>query len=288
MIQKGPFLMKTLGYYNGNLDELERIQVPMLDRACYFGDGVYDVTFSRNYRIYMLEEHVERIFQSAKLIGIHPTLTERELCELLCSLIQKLDSGEQWVYFQFSRGTDFRSHAFPENPVTNLWIMMKPAEIKDTYKPLRCISMPDTRALHCNIKSLNLLPSVLATQASVEAGVDECVLHRDGIVTECAHSNVSILKNGVLYTHPADCMILAGTGRAHLIKACRAFDIPVKEECFTLNTLKEADEILLTSASALCMRIVELDGTPIGGKATYTVKQLQDYLLTDFLTATDA
>ena len=133
--------MKTLGYYNGNLDELDRIQVPMLDRACYFGDGVYDVTFSRNYRIYMLEEHVERIFQSAKLIGIQPTLTAEELCDLLRSLIKKLDSGEQWVYFQFSRGTDFRSHAFPEKTVANLWIMMKPSEIKDTYKTLRCISM---------------------------------------------------------------------------------------------------------------------------------------------------
>lgn len=280
--------MKTLGYYNGNIDELDRIQVPMLDRACYFGDGVYDVTFSRNHRIYMLEEHVERIFQSAALIGIQPTLSREALCTLLRDLVLRLDAGEQWVYFQFSRGTDFRSHAFPEACTANLWIMMKPAKIKDTYKPLRCISMTDTRALHCNIKSLNLLPSVLATQAAAEAGVDECVLHRDGIVTECAHSNVSILKNGVLYTHPADNQILAGTGRAHLIKACKNFGIPVKEECYTIDDLKNADEILLTSASALCMRIVELDGVSIGGKATYTVKQLQDALLADFMQATEA
>ena len=280
--------MKTLGYYNGKIDELDRIQIPMLDRACYFGDGVYDVTFSRNYNIYMLEEHVERIFQSAKLIGICPTVTPSELCDLLRRLILNLDSGDQWVYFQFSRATDFRAHAFPEHPVANLWIMMKPGAIKDTYKTLRCISMPDTRALHCNIKSLNLLPSVLATQAAMEAGADECILHRNGIVTECAHSNVSILRDGVLYTHPADCMILAGTGRAHLIKACHRFDIPVMEECFDLESLKQADEILLTSASALCMRITELDGAPIGGKAADTVKRLQDALLADYLSATNA
>ncbi len=280
--------MKTLGYYNGHIDELDRISVPMLDRACYFGDGVYDVTFSRNHRVYMLEEHVERIFQSAAQIRIFPDITQAELCELIRSLVEKMDDGELWVYFQFSRGTDFRTHAFPENATPNLWIMLKPAAIKDTYKPLRCITYPDTRALHCNIKSLNLLPGVMATQAAVEAGVDECILHRDGHVTECAHSNVSILKNGTLITHPADHLILAGTGRAHLIRMCRAFGIAVEERDYTLDELLRADEVLLTSASALCMRIVEVDGAPVGGKAVYTVQRLQDALLADFMKQTEA
>ncbi|MBQ9804970.1 MAG: aminotransferase class IV [Clostridia bacterium] len=279
--------MKTLGYYNGLIDELDQITVPMLDRACYFGDGVYDVTFSRNHRIYMLEEHVERIFQSAAQIGIFPQITPTELCALLRSLVQKMDCGEQWVYFQFTRGTDFRTHAFPEHASPNLWIMLKPATIKDTYKTLRCITREDTRALHCNIKSLNLLPNVLATQATVDAGVDECILHRNGIVTECAHSNVSILRNGTLITHPADNLILAGTGRAHLILQARKFGIPVLEKDYRLQDLMDADEVLLTSASSLCMRIVEVDGTPVGGKAAYTVKQLQDALLADFLEQTE-
>lgn len=278
--------MKTLGYYNGNIDELDRVTVPMLDRACYFGDGVYDVTFARNYKIYMLEEHVQRIFQSAAQLKIFPKITPEELCSLLKELIGRLDCGEQWVYFQFTRGTDYRSHAFPKDCKANLWIMMKPATIKDTYKSLRCITREDTRALHCNIKSLNLLPSVLATQAAVEADVDECILHRDGIVTECAHSNVSILKDGSLITHPADCHILAGTGRAHLMKMCARFGIPVFERRYPLDELKAADEILLTSASALCMRILELDGEAIGGKAPDTVKRLQDALLQDFLEKT--
>lgn len=280
-------LMKTLGYYNGTIDELDRITVPMLDRACYFGDGVYDVTFSRNHKIYMLEEHVSRIFHSAALIGIKPQLSEPELCELLRKLITCLDDGDAWVYFQFSRGTDFRAHAFPENAAPNLWIMLKPAKIKDTYKTLRCITLEDTRALHCNIKSLNLLPNVIATQKTVDAGVDECILHRDGIVTECAHSNVSILKNGKLITHPADEKILAGTGRAHLIRFCNQFNIPVEEREYTLDELSAADEILLTSASSLCMRIIELDGSPIGAKAPDTVRMLQDALLADFIKQTE-
>lgn len=278
--------MKTLGYYNGKIDELDKITVPMLDRACYFGDGVYDVTFCRNYKIYKLREHVDRFYQSASFLGIHPEITPDALCTLVQELVKKLDSDSLWVYLQFTRGTDFRNHAFPEHPKPNLWIMIKPALIKDTYQPLRVITREDTRALHCNIKSLNLLPSVLATQACVEAGVDECILHREGIVTECAHSNVSIFKNGTLITHPANNKILAGTGRAHLMEACRHFGIPVVEKEYTLEDLKEADEVILTSASALCMRIIEVDGASVGQKAPHTLKTLQDHLLADFMEET--
>ncbi len=278
--------MKTLGYYNGKIDELDKITIPMLDRACYFGDGVYDVTFCRNYKIYKLREHVKRIFASAALLKIYPEITPDELCDLIEELVKKLDADEQWVYFQFSRGTDYRNHAFPESATPNLWIMLKPAKIKDTYRQLRVITREDTRALHCNIKSLNLLPSVLATEACVQAGVDECILHRNQIVTECAHSNVSILKNETLITHPANELIMAGTGRAHLMAACKHFEIPVLERPYTLSELKDADEVILTSASALCMRIVEVDGKPVGQKAPHTLKTLQDYLLDDFLAET--
>ena len=279
--------MKTLGYYNGEIGELESMRIPMLDRACYFGDGVYDVAYSRNYHIYALEEHVDRFFQSASKLKIQPPLSKTELVALLSDLVKRLDNGNQWVYFQLSRGTALRSHAFPEESRANLWIMLKPAEIRDVYKPMRCITLDDTRFYHCNIKTLNLIPNVLATQATVEAGMDEAILHRGNTVTECAHSNISILKNGTLITHPADCHILAGTGRAHLIAACKARNIPVEERTYSLDELMIADEILITSASALCIRVVEVDGRAVGGKATYTVRQLQDDLLNDFIKSTE-
>lgn len=279
--------MKTLGYYNGSIGELETMTVPMLDRACYFGDGVYDVTYSRNYNIYALEEHVERVLQSAALLKIKPSVTKEQLCGLLVELVKKLDTGNLWVYVQFSRGTGIRSHAFLEDVTSNLWIMLRPAEIRDTYLPMRCITLEDTRFYHCNIKTLNLIPNVLATQATLEAGVDECILHRGNVVTECAHSNVSILKDGKLITHPANEMILAGTGRAHLMATCKAFGIPVLEREYTLAELLDADEVLITSASALCIRVIEVDGKPVGGKAAYTVKQLQDALLKDFIDKTE-
>ncbi|MBE6601200.1 MAG: D-amino acid aminotransferase [Ruminococcaceae bacterium] len=279
--------MKTLGYYNGSVGELEEMQIPMLDRACYFGDGVYDVTYSRNYHIYALEEHIDRFFTSAEQLKIVPSISKQELRDLLNTLCSRLDCGNQWVYFQFSRGTAPRSHAFPNGATANLLIMLKPAEIRDTYATMRCITLDDTRFYHCNIKTLNLIPNVLATQATVEAGVDEAILHRGEFVTECAHSNISILSNGALITHPADHLILAGTGRAHLLNACQKRNIPIIERRYTLTELLNADEILITSASALCMRVVEVDGKPVGGKDMQTVKCLQDDLLQDFLSKTE-
>ncbi len=279
--------MKTLGYYNGHIDELNQMSVPMLDRACYFGDGVYDVAYCRNHRIYALEEHVERFLHSAELLKIKSPKTKEELCALLSELVRRVDSGELWVYFQLSRGTGFRAHSFPDENHPNLWVMIRPAVIRDVRQPMRCITVQDTRFEYCNIKSLNLLPNVLASQAAAEAGVDECILHRDGIVTECAHSNVSILKDGAVITHPADQWILAGTGRAHLLAFCKALGIAVCERTYTLEELLNADEIIVTSASALCIRVSEVDGKPVGGKAAGTVEKLQNALLKDYMDKTE-
>lgn len=278
--------MKTLGYYNGEIDELDRIRIPMLDRACYFGDGVYDVAFSRNYRIYALEEHVERFFNSAALLRITSPIDREGLCKLLGDLLNRMDDGNQSVYFQLSRGTAPRTHAFPENSTANLWVMIKPAEIRDVYQPMRCITLEDTRFYHCNIKTINLLPNVMATQKVVEAGVDEAIFHRGETVTECAHSNVSILKAGTLITHPTNNLILPGIARAHLLRFCEKLTIRVEERPFTLSELFDADEILITSTSALCMRVVEIDGKPVGVRDGDTVKRLQDALLGDFLSNT--
>ncbi len=274
--------MKTLGYYNGELAELETLRIPALDRACYFGDGVYDVTYSRNYRIFALQEHLERLFQSAETVGIRPRISKKELCSLLCSLLRRMHTGENRIYMQFSRGTGRRNHAFPVPSYSNLLIMMEPATLRDVYKPMKCITRPDTRFFHCNVKSLNLLPNVLASEAAARSGADECILHRGETVTECAHSNLFLLKSGKMLTHPADEQIYAGTGRAHLLNLCRAVGIPAEERAFSLAELKKADEILVTSASVLCAPVAELNGVPVGGKAPEVVRALQDALLKQF------
>lgn len=280
--------MENLGYYNGEYDLIENMKVPMNDRVCYFGDGVYDATYSRNHKIFALDEHIERFFNSAGLLKIKIPYTKGQLKELLNEMVSKVDSGEQFVYWQVTRGTSMRNHAFPgEDVKANIWIMLKPATIKDMSQKIKLITLEDTRFLHCNIKTLNLLPSVIASQKTEEAGCQEAVLHRGDRVTECAHSNVSIIKDGILKTAPADNLILPGIARAHLIKMCKRFGIPVDETPFTVKELMKADEVIVTSSGQFCMATCEIDGVPVGGKASDIVKKLQDALLQEYLEETE-
>ena len=274
--------MKTLGYYNGKIAELEEMTVPMLDRACYFGDGVYDVAVCRNYRIFALEEHLDRFMNSCKLLHITPDKTKEELASLAETLLAKMDSGDQMIYFQYSRGSALRSHTFAADMKPNLWIMVKPLALKKEPKPLLCMTMEDTRFFHCNIKTINLIPNVMAAQAAEDRGLDECIFHRGSEVTECAHSNVSILKDGVLLTHPTDNLILPGIARAHLIRACHALGIAVEERPFTLDELFGADEILVTSTTKLLCPVVELDGKTVGGKDQKNLAALRSYVWEEY------
>ncbi len=277
--------MERLGYYNGTYGELEEMTVPMNDRASWFGDGVYDAGPCRNYHIFALDEHVDRFFRSAAALEIVMPLGKEELKTLLKDLVQKMDSGNLFVYYQVTRGTGIRRHAFTEGP-GNLWITLIPAEISDGHNPIQLITTEDTRFLHCNIKTLNLIPSVMAAQKAEAAGCAEAVFYRPGgRVTECAHSNIHILKGGTLYTAPTDHMILPGIARAHLLRACSALDIPYREEAFSLDDLFDADEVIVTSSSSLCLRADRIDGSPVGYKDSRTYERLRKYLLDEFYQA---
>ncbi len=279
--------MKNLGYYNGKFGEIEEMSIPMNDRVCWFGDGVYDATYSRNYKIFALDEHIDRIYNSASLLGINITETKDEMKAILQEMVNKMDTGENFVYWQVTRGTAKRNHAFPENTKTNLWITISPKDIVDTYKKIKLITMEDTRFFHCNIKTLNLIPSVMASEKAKQAGCDETVFHRGERVTECAHSNVHIIKDGVFVTAPTDNLILPGIARAHLIKACRKLGIPVSEVPYTVDELMNADEIIVSSSGSLCLAAEEIDGKKVGGKAPEILKKLQDEVLDEFLQETD-
>lgn len=283
----GVNLMENLGYYNGEYDLIENMKIPMNDRVCYFGDGVYDATYSRNHNIFALDEHIDRFFNSADLLQIKIPCTKDELKDLLKEMVKKVDCGDQFVYWQVTRGTSTRNHVFPGKDVkANIWIMLKPQKIKDMSQKIKLITLEDTRFLHCNIKTLNLLPSVIAAQKAEEAGCQETVFHKGDRVTECAHSNVSIIKNGIFKTAPTDNLILPGIARAHIIKMCKKFDIPVDETPFTLKELMDADEIIVTSSGQFCMAACEIDGKPVGGRAVEIIKKLQDTLLEEFLEET--
>ena len=277
--------MKTLGYYNGKFDEVENMMIPMNDRACYFGDGVYDATLARNYKIFAIDEHIDRFYNSAGLLRINIPYTKEEMKALLQEMVNKVETGNLFVYWQVTHGTGMRNHDFPEGD-SNIWIMLKPAELKDMDKKMKLITLEDTRFLHCNIKTLNLIPSVIASQKTKEAGCQEAVLHRNGRVTECAHSNVHIIQDGMLKTAPADNLILPGIARAHLIAMAKKLGIPVNETPYTVDELMNAEEVIVTSSSQLCMLVESVDGKPVGGKQQEMVGKLQQALLDEFYEAT--
>lgn len=280
--------MKTLGYYNGKYGELEEMSIPMNDRVCWFGDGVYDAGPSRNYKIFALDEHIDRFFNSAGLLDIEMPVTKEELKELLQQMVNKMDTGDLFVYYQVTRGTGVRDHAYTKGP-GNLWIMLKPAEISDGIEPIKLITVEDTRFLHCNIKTLNLIPSCVATEKAKKAGCQEAVFYRaGGRVTECAHSNVHIIKDGKLVTAPTDNLILPGIARAHLIRMCKKLGIPVSETPYTLKELFEAEEVLVTSSSNLCLHACEIDGKPVGGKNPELLEKIRAALLGEFYEKTAA
>ncbi len=280
--------MKNLGYYNGVWNEIENMSIPMTDRVCFFGDGVYDATYSRNYKIFSLDEHIDRFYNSAKFLEIELPHTKDELKEILNDMVAKMDTGENFVYFQATRGSnEIRSHVFPNDTKANIWINIYPKKILDLTKKVQLITMADTRFLHCNIKTLNLIPAVIASQRAKEVGCFETVFHRNGRITECAHSNVHIIKNGELITAPTDNLILPGIARRHIISACKKLNIPVREEPYFLEQLFDADEVLVSSAGALCLIADKIDGKTVGGKATEIVEKLQSILLNDFLSQTN-
>lgn len=280
--------MKTLGYYNGKYGELEEMSIPMNDRVCWFGDGVYDAGPSRNYKIFAIDEHIDRFFNSAGLMDIEMPVTKEELKELLQEMVNKMDTGNLFVYYQVTRGTGVRDHAYTKGP-GNLWIMLKPAEISDGIEPIKLITVEDTRFLHCNIKTLNLIPSCVATEKAKKAGCQEAVFYRaGGRVTECAHSNVHIIKGGKLVTAPTDNLILPGIARAHLIRMCKKLGIPVSETPYTLKELFEAEEVLVTSSSNLCLHACEIDGKPVGGKNPELLEKIRAALLGEFYEKTAA
>lgn len=282
--------MKTLGYYDGSYGSLDEMTVPMSDRVCWFGDGVYDAGPCRNYHIFAIDEHIDRFYRSASLLDIRMPMEKTELKQLLNELVRKMDDGNLFVYYQVTRGIGekkIRNHSYEKDVPGKLWITLTPASISDGMEPIQLITTEDTRFLHCNIKTLNLIPSVMASQKAKEAGCREAVFYRPGgIVTECAHSNVHILKDGTLFTHPADHFILGGIARIHLIRACESLHIPVREECFTLKELFDADEVIVTSSSNLCLHADAIDKKPVGGKAKDRLEKIRAYLMDEFKNAT--
>ena len=279
--------MKELGYYNGTVGELNEMTVPMNDRACWFGDGVYEAAMVRKFHFFAMDEHIDRLFRSAAKLEIAVPMDKETLKALLNELVKKMDTGNLMAYWQVTRGSGPRGHAFPEGPA-NLWVTLRPKEINPGTEPVGLITDEDIRFLHCDIKTLNLIPSVMAAEKAKRAGCYECVFYRAaGRVTECSHSNVHMIKDGVFYTAPADNLILAGIARAHLISACKRLGIPVSETPFTVDELIAADEIITSSSTAPCIRACRVNGQDAGMRRGDLFEAIHKAVFDEYYSATE-
>ncbi|PLS14897.1 D-amino-acid transaminase [Bacillus sp. M6-12] len=264
---------------NGAIKERTEIRIDLEDRGYQFGDGVYEVIRVYNGILFTADEHLSRLEESARSIHLTMPFSPKEIKEQLLELVKesKLDTGI--IYLQLTRGVSPRNHLFPGAEVGPVYIaytreLASPAQAMENG--VKAMTVEDIRWLRCDIKSLNLLPNLLAKQKASENGCFEALQHRNGTVTEGSSSNVSIVVNGEVKTHPANNLILNGISRQVMLRLCTENQITVKEECYTVEDLLSADEVFLTGTTTEVMPIVEIDGKKIGNGAPGPVtRQLQ-------------
>ncbi len=272
----------SIAYYNGAFLEKENIRISLSDRAIFFGDGIYDAAIGGGGKIYLEEEHINRFFGNAKRLDIPISFTKSKLSNILKSVISANKFKQYFIYFQLSRTSEERFHAYPDTQKSSLLVTVREHILPSAEKQLKLITKSDDRYLMCDIKTLNLLPAVLASRAAEQAGCDEAVFIRESTVTECAHSNISIIKDGVLYTHPKSNLILPGITRERMLHICRCEDIPYVEIPFGKDELFSADDVLISSTTKLLLSASHIDGIPVGTGKNKMSKRLIYALRKDF------
>lgn len=264
--------------FNGKIVNNDDISISYEDRGYYFGDGVYEVFRIYNGKMYEKEAHFHRLERSAESIQLDLPYSTEEMNTMLNNLIQTEQIIEGTLYLQITRGPAPRAHTFPEHPKPTMLAYCKQISrpLTAIQNGISAITLPDIRWLCCDIKSLNLLPNTLAKQKAVNQGAEEAILHRDGTVTECSASNIMIIHDHVLYTHPANNLILHGITREVTLRLADQMGLETKEETFSVGRLYEADEAFITGTTVEITPIIRIDQKPVGsglpGKLT---KQLQ-------------
>lgn len=267
-------------YIDGEFVNREDVQISIDDRGYYFGDGVYEVVKVYDGELFTGKEHYERLLESAKKIKLQLPYTLDDLMEITTQLIEKNELVNGHIYLQVTRGVSPRQHHFPQPTVKALltaYSVEAGRPLNDMENGVAVKTLDDIRWLRCDIKSLNLLGSVMAKEEAKEAGFNEAMLHRDGVVTEGSSTNMFAVKDGVVRTHPVSNLILNGITRQVVLTICEELSIPVDETAFTVEEAYEMDELFYTSTTAEVMPIIQLDERKIanGQKGSITSK-IQD------------
>lgn len=268
--------------FNDKLIPADEAHISYEDRGYYFGDGIYEVCRVYNGALYETEAHMDRLIRSSEAISLKLPHTTDEIVSMVQKLCEANELRTGIVYFQYTRGVAPRVHYFPGNvrPVLMGFTKPMPRPLKELSEGITALTTPDIRWLRCDIKSLNLLPNTMAKQQAKDQGADEVIFHRDGTVTECSASNVWMVKDRKLRTHPANNLILHGITREVILRLADELKLPVEQEAFTLAELADADEVFLSSTTAEVTPIVKIDGRNVQqGKPGPVTRQLQEAFL---------
>lgn len=237
-------------YLNGDMLDHERAKISVFDRGFLFGDGVYEVMVQLNGRRFYEKEHLDRLALCLKKIRIEYDI------KLLPGIIDELlrasgiDGKDGLIYIQITRGTAPRKHHFPEHIAPTVMLYALPYELPAINStPYKIQLLEDYRWHRCDIKSISLSGSVLANDLAIRKGNNEAVFFRNGLISEGSHSNIFFVKNGIVYTHPANAHILEGITRGIVIALCKKLNIKVKEAAVLKEEAFTMDEAFLTGTT---------------------------------------
>ncbi len=253
----------SIVYLNGEYKPIGEARVSVLDRGFLFGDGVYEVIPVYGGSLFRLEQHLWRLENSLAGIRLENPHAMAEWSELLTELVRRNGGGELSLYLQVTRGEGPRDHTFPTRPSPTVFAMVNP--LPESVQPAgaKAITARDIRWELCHIKAITLLPNALLRQQAVEAGATEAILHRGGNITEGAVTNVFVVSRGEVATPPKSAQLLPGITRDLVVELLQEAGVPCDERSVSLEELRGADEIWITSSTREIVPILELDGVPV-------------------------
>ncbi len=269
-------------FLNGKFVKRNKALIPADDRGFQFADGVYEVIKYYNGFPFRFEDHLNRLRYSLDQLNIrYENLSElREIFGNLL-LINKLESSDSGIYIQITRGVHTRVHHFPPIPERTVYAFSFsfPSSRENLRKGISVITSEDIRWSRCDIKSVSLLPNTLLFQKANENGAGECILIRNGMVTEATHSSVAGIKNGMVLTHPLSNLILPGITRKVITEICKEHRISLNERAILEGELTEMDELIICGTGSEITPVISVNDYPIGsGKPGPVTRFLQDKL----------
>ncbi|HIX42368.1 MAG TPA: D-amino-acid transaminase [Candidatus Kurthia intestinigallinarum] len=265
-------------WVNDQLMNRNEAKIDAEDRGYQFGDGVYEVIKVYKGNLFEMEAHINRFYRSADELRIIIPYTKDVLHKMVYDLVEADQLNTGHVYMQVTRGVAERQHYFPDEASATFtaYTQVSDRPVEQFEQGVKTVLYNDIRWLRCDIKSLNLLGAVLAKQAAHEADCAEAILHREDIVTEGSSSNVYGVKNGIVYTHPANNLILKGITRDVVFRCAKEQGIEIVEEAMTVEELLTMDEVFFTSTGAEVSPIIQINDTIIGdGEPGETTRKLQ-------------